>query len=75
MNGTGLDAYNARDILYTIARLNGLNGLASSKFQSAGRSEGSAHALLYACSQKCAFGGAAAGKTLQSAKLVNWKKH
>ena len=38
IDGTRVDADDASDILYTVARLDGLNGLASSLFQSAGRS-------------------------------------
>jgi hypothetical protein len=47
VDGTGTDAHNARDIPDTIAGVNGMHGLTSSKFQGAGGSIRSAHAILY----------------------------
>jgi hypothetical protein len=58
-NGALMDAYDACDILYLVARMNGLHGLASSLLQSAGGSVRSAHDSFYADWQLRAIGGAA----------------
>jgi hypothetical protein len=58
-NGALMDTYDARDILYLVARMNGLHGLASSLLQSAGGSVRSAHDSFYADRQLRAIGSAA----------------
>jgi hypothetical protein len=58
-NSALMNAYDARDILYLVARMNGLHGLASSLLQSAGGSVRSAHDSFYADRQLRAIGGAA----------------
>src|SRR6476620_5657439 len=45
IDGTFCNAHDASDILYLVALLDGLNGLASPLFQSAGRSVWSAHVI------------------------------
>ena len=48
VDGTWPDAHDARDILNAVARVHGLNCLASSLLQGTGGSKRSAHIILYA---------------------------